>query len=130
MHATDTVPIFLKLEARTPVGITLTASAPIVIAQAGSRSIVCEARGAVGPASPSGLYVEAPAAALFPPSARREFPKSRPSGAAMLISPILFIFLGQPCSWLFAPARSWSLRRLARSCGTCSHRRKPSCLFA
>lgn len=34
----------------------------------------------------------------FPPIARREFPKSRPSGVAMLISPILFIFLDQPCS--------------------------------
>lgn len=84
------------------------ATALIVIAQAGSRPIECEARGAVGPASPSGLYVEAPAAALFPPFARREFPKSRPSGAAMLISPILFIFLDQPCSLLFAPAQSWS----------------------
>lgn len=39
-------------------------------------------RGAVGPASPSGHYVEAPAAALFPALARREFPKSRPLGGA------------------------------------------------
>ena len=32
---------------------------------------------AVGPASPSGHYVEAPAAALIPLIGRREFPKSR-----------------------------------------------------
>ncbi len=38
--------------------------------------------GAVGPASPSGHYVEAPAAALLPALARREFPKSRPLGGA------------------------------------------------
>lgn len=41
---------------------------------------VCKAWGAVGPASPSGHDVEAPAAALFPLLARREFPKSRPLG--------------------------------------------------
>lgn len=37
---------------------------------------------AVDPASPSGHYVEAPAAAFFPLPARREFPKSR-LGAAL-----------------------------------------------
>ncbi|KWV48686.1 hypothetical protein AS026_11980 [Rhizobium altiplani] len=51
-------------------------------------------RGAVDPASPSGHFVEAPAAALFPLLARREFPKSRPAAGAMLISPIFFIFAG------------------------------------
>lgn len=37
---------------------------------------------AVDPASPSGHYVEAPAAAFFPLPALREFPKSR-LGAAL-----------------------------------------------
>ncbi len=50
--------------------------------------------GAVDPASPSGHYVEAPAAALLPLLARREFPKSRPTAGAMLISPMLFILAG------------------------------------
>jgi hypothetical protein len=50
--------------------------------------------GAVGPAFPSGHDVEAPAAALVPLLARREFPKSRPAAGAMLISPMLFIFPG------------------------------------
>lgn len=40
---------------------------------------------------PAGRYAEAPAAALVPPLAWREFPKSRPAAGAMLISPILFI---------------------------------------
>jgi hypothetical protein len=44
--------------------------------------------GAVGPASPTGRFTEAPAAAHIPPTTQREFPKSRPQAGAMLISPI------------------------------------------
>lgn len=50
--------------------------------------------GAVDPASPMGHYVDAPAAALVPLFACREFPKSRPAAGAMLISPMLFIISG------------------------------------
>lgn len=52
--------------------------------------------GAVGPASPSAHDIEAPAAALVPLLARREFPESRPAAGAMLISPMLSIF--QDCA--------------------------------
>jgi len=50
--------------------------------------------GAVDPASPSSHDVEAPAAALVPLFARREFPKSRPAAGGMLIFPMLFIVSG------------------------------------
>ncbi len=84
-------------------------------------------RGAVGPASPSGHYVEAPAAALSPALARREFPKSHPRVAAMLISPILFMILNRPCSLHCAPARSDGFQPCFRACETCSFRRRISC---
>ena len=60
--------------------------------------------GALGPASPSGNSVEAPAAALLPRPARRGFPKSRLPAGAMLISPMLFI-LARPRQARFTSRR-------------------------
>lgn len=53
--------------------------------------------GAVDPAFTAHHSVEAPAAALVPLLARREFPKSRPTASAMLISPMLSIFQDYAC---------------------------------
>jgi hypothetical protein len=61
---------------------------------------------AVGPASPSGHYVEAPAAPFFR-SLRVQNSRNPAGSGAMLISPILFIFwLIVPCSLALSPART------------------------
>ncbi len=49
--------------------------------------------GSVGPASPAGAMLRLLRLTLLPPVSCRELPKSRRSGGAMLISPVLFIVM-------------------------------------
>ena len=90
-----------------------------------------------------GNFVEAPAAALVPLPARREFPKSRPAAGAMMISPMPFIVsrsrprdrrsesAHSSVRTAFQPQRRRTARpRPERATGERSRRRKPALIFS